>query len=429
MKRGIILIAFLLITTLLAACTDSSLSSPTPSASPSPTVTPSPTPVPEAVTRSDVPAFFVPGLDVVGAIPEQAYRIGVIVGNNFKDTALREEFERLCQAYEESFGLDIEFELSVASVSQQDVAQSLLGSGVDFMILSTGVDAAAIGALCNKAGVPYLTMDCRAGTPGKGGYVCSIERDDYMIGMLTGLSIVDTLTGANGTAAGNIGEIVGDVSDEACILRSAGLRRALSAYPDIRVVCSVTTSDDTAYHAAVNVMRAYRQGELDGIVVESDAAAVETLQALVNYDREELRGRIWSLGGTKDGLTGVWYGEFAQTVELTAQTGMMALEYAVQYLNGDGGDIPPIVCSMTRVFSANSQESKDDIALFIVQMEESGFSYCTDAMGAYAPFLPGEQLTRVYPAHYYEYDDIASYLAEFPPYTTQEAVYAAAAAG
>ena len=429
MKRSIVFIAWLLALVLLAACTDSILPSQTPSVTVSPTATASPAPVPSAITRTDIPAYFLPGLSAAGAIPVQAYRIGVIVGNNFKDTVLRSEFERLCEQYEESFGLEIAFELSITEASQQSVVKSLVSSGVDFMIFSAGGDASTLGALCDAAGVPYLTMDCRAGTPGEGSYVCSIERDDYLIGVLTGLSIANTLTEANGKAAGNIGEIVGDVSDEASILRSAGLRRALASYPDIQVVCSVTTADDTTYHAAVNVMKAYRQGELDGIVVPDDTAAVEALQAVVNYGRDELRGRIWSVGATRDGLTGVWYGEFAQTVEATAQTGMMALEYAVQYLNGDGGDIPAVVCSVTRVFSAGSQGQKDAIALLIAQMEESGYLYCMDNQGAYDLFLPDGRLAQLYPQHYYEYADIAAYLAEFEPYTTQEAVYETAAAG
>jgi hypothetical protein len=84
---------------------------------------------------------------------------------------------------------------------------------------------------------------------------------------------------------------------------------------------------------------------------------------------------------------------------------------------------------MTRVFAAGSQEAKDGIASLIAQMESLGFSYCTDDMGAYAPFLPGEELAGVYPVHYYEQGDIATYLAAVSPYTTQEAVYAEPAAG
>jgi len=417
MRRGIALIVFLLIIALLAGCPDNG-PSPTPSPSPSPTATPAPAPV----TRTDIPAYFVPGI-AAGAVPSQAYRIGAVLGSGYENAVLRGEFERLCAQYKQAFGLEVTLELSTAEAAQQEAVQSLLGSGINLLILAVGADASALGALCDTAGVPYITMDCRAGTPGKGGYVCTIERDDYLIGVLTGLSIADTLTAATGKAAGNIGEIVGDVTDQASVLRSSGLRRALAAYPDIHVVCSVTHAGDTAYHAAVNVMKAYRQGELCGIVADSDAAAMEVLQAALNYSRNELRGRIWSVGGTKDGLTGVWYGEFAQTVEITAQSGMMALEYAVQYLNSADG-IPAIVCSMTRAFRAASQEQKDEIAGLVAQMTKSGFLSCMDSQGRYDLFQPDERLAQIYPLHYYECGDVQTYLAEFLPYTTQDAVYA-----
>ncbi len=421
MKSGIVILSSFLIIALLCACTVGG-ESEAPFTSSSPTATVTPEPAPLAVTRTDLPAYFAPGLDAPGAIPAEPYRIGVVVGDNFKDAALRGEFENLCTQYADAFSLDISFQLSVTEASQQTIVRNLLTSGIDLLILSTGGDAPALGALCEEAGVPYITMDCRAGTPGQGQYVCTVERDEYLVGLLTGFSIIDTLTTANGKPEGSIAEIVGDVTASASILRSAGLRRALAACPDIHVVCSVTTADDTAYYAATNVMKAYRQGELDGIVIYSDEAALEVLQAVVNYERNDLRGRIWSVGGTKDGLTGVWYGELAQTVELTAQTGMLALEYAVQYLNGSG-NIPPVVCSVTRAFSASSQEQKDELARIIAQMEESGFHSCMENQGSYDLFMPDERLTLIYPQHYYEYDDIQAYIDEFPPYTTQDAGY------
>jgi ABC-type sugar transport system substrate-binding protein len=385
--------------------------------------------VPDPVTRTDVPAYFAPGLSAVGVIPSKAYHIGFIAGGAFEDAALMDSLTALCAQYRERFGLEIDVESALSEATQRSTAQSLLGSGIDFLIIAAEGDQSGIGALCDAQDVPYITMDCRAGTPGRGGYICSIERDDYLVGILTGLSVADTLTGKYGEPRGNIGEIAGAVSDQAAILRSAGLRRALAAYPDIRVVCSVTTEGDTAYHAAVNVMKAYRQGDLDGIVALDDAMTLEALQAAVNYGRKELRGFIWSAGATKDGLTGVWYGELAQTVEVTAQSGMMALEYALQYLEGKGSDIPPIVCGMTRAFRAGTQQKLDAIAELVAQMDALEISYCMDSAGDYSLFAPDERVAEIYPRHYYEYGDAASFIAEFGPFTTGDAVYAPAAQG
>ena len=46
-------------------------------------------------------------------------------------------------------------------------------------------------------------------------------------------------------------------------------------------------------------------------------------------DRNDVVGRIWSTGATVDGLTGVYHGQLAQTIETASQTGMAAMEYAL----------------------------------------------------------------------------------------------------
>lgn len=428
MKRSIAMLMAFSILAALAGCTAETEPVKTPVITVTPAPAPTPTPIPDPVTPTDIPAYFAPGLNTVGVQPVEKHRIGIVVGPSF-DTARYNTLNGLCDQYTYSFGLEFTLTPAAGEAEQLGAAQALAGSNIDFLILSADGDLSAIGSLCEQSDIPYITMDCRAGTPGQGSYVCSIERDDYLIGILTGLSIADKLTEKYGEARGNIGEITGAVGDEANILRSAGLRRALFAYPDIQVVCSVTTEGDTAYHAAVNMMKAYRAGELDGIVAPDDTAATETMQAAVNYDRDELLGFIWSAGGTKDGLTGVWYGQFAQTVEVTSQSGTMALEYALQYLEGSGSNIPPVVCSMTRGFTSGSQERKDAIAQIIADIDAQGIAYCMDNEGNHALFEPDERLVQIYPKHYYEYDDVASYLAEFEPYATQKAVYAAGNSG
>jgi ABC-type sugar transport system substrate-binding protein len=421
-KRSVALLIILALAALPAACAGGG--DPSAAATASATATATPAPAPQPVTRTDVPAYFAPGLENVGVLPVQPWHIGVIAGGAFSNAPLRSALETLCARYEESFSLTIDVQAAGSAEAQLAAARSMIGAGADFLILSADGDRSDIGALCASSGVPYITADCRAGTPGQGGYICAIERDDYLIGVLTGLSIADTLTAKYGEARGHIGEITGAANDGVFILRSAGLRRALGAYPDIRVVCSVTTEGDTAYHAAVNVMKAYPLGVLDGIVVSDDAAALEALQAIANYGRDELRGFIWSAGGTKDGLTGVWYGELAQIVEVTAQTGMMALEYALQYLEGGGEGIPPVVCSMTRAFSAGSPQQKDALAAIIAQMDGLGFAQCVDNAGDYALFFSAARLAESYPKHYWEYSDSAAFIAEFAPFTTEKATYA-----
>ena len=231
------------------------------------------------------------------------------------------------------------------------------------------------------------------------------------------------MTAQYGEPFGNIAEITGVVSDTKSILRSGGLRQALLLYDKLNVVCSVAGNDDkdTIYKTAENIFKAYREGELDGIVVPDDSAALTVLQAALDYDRNDVPGKIWSAGATVDGLTGVYYDQIAQTIETTSQTGMAAMEYAIHYLNGDR-DFPAVITSLTRVFAADSPEKKDALKSMIAMLKERGAAGCQESIGAYAPFLPDEHIGN-YPQRYDLYSNMAAYLNSYEPYTTEKAIY------
>ncbi len=388
-------------------------------------ITPVPTP-PVAVTRADFPSLYLPGLAQAGIIPAQEYHIGIVYGMD-KGAAFS-ELEKLCQNYEDSLGIQVAL-VQTAPHRQAAAVEEVLDKDIDFLIFAPGGDDALTEAdtQCVQHDVPYITIGRRIeASPGKGSYVCSIEPDYYLTGVLTGLSVVKTMKAEYGRPFGNIAEITGVVSDEASVLRSIGLRRVLSRYTSLGVVCSVAGNNDknTVYKAAVNIFKAYREGELDGIVVPDDAAALVVLQAAADYDRDDVTGRIWSVGATVDGLTGVWYGQLAQTVETTGQTGMAAMEYALQYLEGNKEDIPPVVTAMTRSFTAETPDKADGIARLIAALKDCGAQSSLESIGDYVLFMPDEtQLLEVYPKRYDTYTEVQSFLGALEPYTTKDAVY------
>jgi ABC-type sugar transport system substrate-binding protein len=407
--------------------TDSIQTSVIVTAVPSPEQTPEP-PAPQPVTL--IPQDFLPGLSETGVIPTGAHHIGIIVSEAEFGISERKTLEMICAAYQERFDVLITAQICANAAQQQAAAEAMAASGIELLIIAPVSDdePGGISGLCEQQGIPYITMGMRLNSaPGQGGYICAIEHDDYLAGVLNGISIVQAMTAKYGQPRGNIAELTGVVSDEASIMRSRGLRRVLDAHDKLRVVCSVAGGDDAAaYAAAVNILKAYRAGELDGIVAVDDAAALQVLQAVLNYDRTELLGAIWTTGGTAEGLAGVWYGQFAQTVEHTAFSGMMAIEYALQYLRGYGDDIPPVVTAVTRVFSADSDAHKDGIAVLITQLDEMGAVRCVESVGDYALFKPDAALLgQYYPTPWYELGE--GYLSELDPYTTQEAIYAARA--
>lgn len=416
-KRTLIVLLVFLCVVTAAACTPPDETSVAAVAE----ATTTPIPPPQAVTRGDYPASFLPGILEPGVIPQKAYHIGVVYG--IDDDAAFGELEKLCEAYQR---LGVTVALTKTSpVRQQTAVAQTLENAVDFLIFAPGGSdtLTEVDTLCTQKNVPYLTMGRRIGAkPGKGRYVCAIEPDRYMAGVLTGLSIAETVKTESGRPFGNIAEITGVVSDEASVLQSMGLRRALAPYDELGVVCSVAGSsdDDTVYQAAENIFRAYRPGELAGITVPDDHAALTVLQAALDYDRDDVVGHIWSVGATVEGLTGVWHGQFAQTVELKGQTGMAAMEYALMYLGNNKADIPPVVTSLTRVFTARTPEQADGVAALIDALKQRGASHSLESVGDYALFLP-QGLPQVYPQR----DDLGGdeFLTAFEPYTTKAPVY------
>jgi|GEM_PF-2027243 len=391
--------------------------------SPIATSTPASTTAPQPVTA--IPSDFLPGLSQSGIIPSAPHRIGLITSESGTDAEVR----NICTGYQERFAVTISARTCGKAAEQQAAAEEMISSGVELLIVEPADDASSnVDELCEQKDVPYISMGAELDKePGQGNYICAIVRDEYLTGVLNGISIVQAMTEKYGEPRGNIAELAGVVSSETSMMRSQGLRRALSSHDKLRIVCSMTGGDDQAsYAAAVNILKAYRAGDLDGIVAVDDAAALQVLQAVLNYDRTELLGRIWTAGGTAEGLTGVWYGQFAQTVENTAFSGMTALEYALQYLEGHGDEIPPVVTAVTRAFSAETQEQKDSIAAFIAKLKETGAWHCIESVGDYKPFLTDQPLlAEYYPKPWYEQS--SSYLTELEPYTTKDAIYTSAA--
>ena len=403
---------------------------PTPSPQEKAQPTQAPTPAPP-VTPPDI-SQFLPGLSESGATPENEYTIGIIMDQTQDNEAWQREIDGIGEKYAQRFGVTIITQLTgKAKAMQMWAARYMAERGVDFLIISPAEadSLEEVAAVCEQNGTPYITINRRiTAVPGEGNYICSIENDDYMAGVLTGMSIMQKMTEKYGEPKGNIGEITADVSDRAAQLKSMGIRRVFEKYSELNVVCSMVggSDADAQYKAAGNVMKAFRRGELDGIVTMNGDIALQTLQAALDTDRDDVIGSIWTMGATRQTLTGVWHGQFAQAVECPCQSGMVAIEYALQYLEGHGEDIPPVVVAMTRVFEARTDAQRDGIAQVIAEMDEKQTGVIFEHMGAYLPFLPDTgEMRKFYPQHYFQYRNVEAFLRQLEPFSTGPAHYAA----
>jgi len=382
----------------------------------------------EPITPVDFPERFLPGLANIGAIPAAEYTVALSNGdmaNEWRRT-FWEDLSDYGKRYNERFGtVIIEANSGADSTKQVQDAQSLLAQSPDILLMSPNESEplAVVGDMCDEAGIPYMTLDRTiTKTPGEGQYVCAIQVDGYHEGIMNGVRIVDDMVRKNGSEKGNIAEISGVLGSSPSLHRSAAVRRVLADYPDIKVVISVTGEFDAAKSAQAmkDIMTAKPAGTIDGVVCSCDTSAVAAVEEIKAAGRTELLGWIWAVDGLKAGLQGIVDGDIAEISECPPFFGMIAFEYAIQYLNGVT-DFPAIICAPERDFSGETPEKMDELKAIIAELDARGISFVPSDVGSYAIMVPENQamVDKYYPMPYWEQADPEAWLAEFEAYTTE----------
>ena len=82
--------------------------------------------------------------------------------------------------------------------------------------------------------------------------------------------------------------------------------------------------------------------------------------------RDELLGWIWAVDGLQPGLKTILNGEIAEIAECPPYMGLVAFEYAVQYLNGE--KIPAISGLPERDFSGETPEKNAMLQKLVDEM-------------------------------------------------------------
>jgi ribose transport system substrate-binding protein len=383
----------------------------------------------EPITPVDFPAQFLPGIEKVGAIPAADYTVALSNGdmaNEWRRT-FWEDLSAHGKKYNERFGTTIiEANSGADSTKQVQDAQSLLAQSPDILLMSPNESEplAVVGDMCDEAGIPYMTLDRTVSrTPGEGQYICAIQIDGYEEGVMNGVRIVDDMMKKNGEHKGNIAEISGILGSSPSIHRSAGVRRVLADYPDIKVVISVTGEFDAAKSAQAmkDIMQAKPAGTIDGLVASCDTSAVVAVEEIKAAGRTELLGWIWTVDGLKAGLQGIIDGDIAEISECPPFFGMIAFEYAIQYLNGAGANFPAVVCAPQRDFTGETPEKMAELKAIVAELDARGISFVPSDVGSYAIMVPEnpEMVNKYYPMRYWEQPDPEAWLAEFEAYTTE----------
>lgn len=235
---------------------------------------------------------------------------------------------------------ELGYELNVQSASnnsrqQIDQVNNLLVQQIGALIfISQDSTAAAAGVrAANEAGVPVIAVDQRPET-GEGELATFIATDSVKAARDLCTWMFEQMGGE-----GQIAILKGVLGSTAEQQRTQGCEEALAENPNIEVVSTQTANwdENEAYKAMQNVLTA--NPDLKAVFAESDAMSLGAAKAAQQAGVEGLisvgiDGFPTQLAAIEEGLTQ------ATMAQIPYDMGYMAVQQAIQIMNGEGGEIP-----------------------------------------------------------------------------------------
>lgn len=322
MRRFNLIVLFLLLAMVLAACGGGAQPTEAPSATeaPAPTTAAEPTAAPEA---TEAPEATPAGEATAGDVT-----LGLVLStlNNPFFVTLRDGAQ---QAADEA-GVEL-----VVLDSQNDAAreaanvEDLIQQQVDAILINPTDSDAVVPSIqkANEAGIPVFTIDRGA----NGGEVVShIASDNVAGGRMAGEFIVEALGGE-----GRVVELEGIAGTSAARDRGQGFNEVIEANPGIEVVARQTANFDRAEGLTVfeNILQA--QPEIDAVFAHNDEMILGAIEAAKAAGRAD---QIIFVGfdAIDDALAAVRDGSLAATVaQQPFLMGRLGVATAISSLNGD----------------------------------------------------------------------------------------------
>ena len=172
---------------------------------------------------------------------------------------------------------------------QFDDINNYIAQGVDAIVAvpddSAGICTAVEAA--KEVGIPFYTIDR---SPQGCEINMTVLSDNYLAGQQSGEAIVEFLTEKEGSAAGTVLEITGNLGQNVAQLRGAGFNDVMAEHPEINVI---TRTGDWDAAKGVDIVRdiASTEEDLDAIYMHSDSVYMGgTVQVLQELDRLFPRG-------------------------------------------------------------------------------------------------------------------------------------------
>jgi ribose transport system substrate-binding protein len=236
---------------------------------------------------------------------------------------------------------------------------------------------APVADMAEDAGVPLMVVD-RAipGEPGTGTWIALLTIDFVETGRLVATDVVDELTKKNGEPRGRLLHVTGNQGASPVIDEQKGLDEVFANYPNIEIVasCDGRYSREPGRTCTEDLLQRFPEGEIDGIIFDSDDMALGGLQAIEAAGRTELLNFIWGKDATLPGLQALRDNKITYTVSTPNHFGAMTLQVYEQSKAGE--EVEPLQYIPKEIYDNDTPEDATKVQTRIEEMEQQGIGCC-----------------------------------------------------
>jgi len=229
---------------------------------------------------------------------------------------------------------------------QTSQIEDLISQKVDLLIINPIDSDAVVNAVkeANDAGIPVITVT----RPSKGGTVIQhLDIDNKEAGKLDAEELVKELDGK-----GKVAVLEGIAGAPSAQDRQSGFMDYIKAYPDIKVVSSLTANYSREEGAKVMEDVLQANPELDAVYAHNDEMALGAVRSIIAANRLD-KIKVFGIDATDDAIAAIKNGEMAATVKQQPALEMsMAVQAAVDYLGGKSVE-PTVIIPLVLVTKDN----------------------------------------------------------------------------
>ncbi len=234
--------------------------------------------------------------------------------------------------------------------TQVKIIEDLMARHVTGIAISVNEPKSVEGIIkqAMKAGIKVLTFDSDSANSGRSMYIGTINKQ---AGVTMGNSMAKALDGK-----GEVAIVTGQLGASNLNERIEGVKEALKAYPDIKIVATEGTEDDLA--KAVSVVEELLRGhpQLAGIFGMSQVGGPATAKVLAEQEFAAKKGKlkVFAFDDLPDTIKGVKDGAIdGIMVQRPVTMGKLAVEHLVAQIKGTETEPKDIDTGVTVVNAAN----------------------------------------------------------------------------